>query len=68
MVKKGLLGILLLGLLFIGLRGFIGLGEGLLESGASYVTYPFLTLSKTISAPYISWRSRRALMNNLIKE
>ena len=46
MIKKGLVGLVILGILFVTLNRILGLSERRIESVASYVTYPMLRLQK----------------------
>lgn len=55
MLKKILYTGLVIILLFIGLSRFLRIGEGGLESYASYVLYPFLLLQKNLSMRLSHW-------------
>ncbi len=67
MIKKLFLSLIILALLFLGLSRLLKIGEGGLESVASYGLYPFLLLQKSLNARLADWRFHRQSPQELMK-
>ncbi len=67
MIKKGLVGLVILGILFVALNRMLGLSERRIESVASYVTYPLLRLQNFIVRSFSpsSAEHKRGMVNLL---
>lgn len=68
MVKKWILGILLLTVLFIGLSKFLGLDQGSVEQIASSVGYPFLVLQQRVHEYGTSWTQQSVHVEHVLRE
>ncbi len=68
MVKKGIITLAGLGVLFILLGRLLGLSEGRLERATSLIVYPFLKAQQAVMKPISSWSYKRRVKNNLLTE
>ncbi len=67
MLKKAVITVSLLGLLFILLGRLLGLSEGRLEKALSVITYPLVKVQQCIVAPFKRWSHRRNVMQALLE-
>ncbi len=68
MLKRALISLLGIGVLFILLGRVLGLSEGRLEKATSVVMYPFLKVQQGIVRPLKRWAYTRRIKNNLLAE
>ena len=68
MIKKGILTLVSLGLIFILLGRVLGLSEGRIERATSVVLYPFIKVQQMVMKPFSAWSYKRRVKNNLLAE
>ena len=68
MLRRALISLLAIGVLFLLLSRALGLSEGRIERAASLVAYPFLKLQKAIVSPIKKWTYSTRVKNHLLLE
>lgn len=68
MIKKSIVTLCAIGLLFILLGRVLGLSEGRIEQATSVLTYPLLKLQHYVVRPIQAWSYKRQIQQNLLTE